>query len=395
MKVIYDKGAVVVPEGFLANALKSGIKTNGYDLALIAVKEKFDCVGVGTFTKNEAKAHPVLISLENLKNSKNKVRAVFINSGNANALNGAKGYRSLLRVLNKLAAKLGIDASQILPLSTGLIGTEYPEEKVKKSIEDLVGGLSSEKEQAELAAKAILTTDTKEKCGLYVGSGFKIGALAKGAAMLSPNMATMLSVITTDAKFTPSFLNLALKEAVNNSFNLINVDNSTSTNDSVILLSSMAKSNCSKKEFLDALTMVCKRLAYQMVKDAEGASKCVKLRILNAQNEKQAFALYKKVSSSMLVKCSLFGNDPYWGRILSELGSAQAGINLSTLRIYYDSHLVFKNGEPVVKNMEEAKNTMKKDEFVITCDLSLGDSQLEGYMCDLGFDYIKENMKTS
>ncbi len=247
----------------------------------------------------------------------------------------------------------------------------------------------------ENAAKAILTTDTKEKTATFEGeSGFRIGAIAKGAAMLAPAMATMLCVVTTDFRSDAENLNLALKLGIEDSFNSIVVDGCMSTNDTVLLLSSGSKEG-SFDEFKLGLGQVLKSLSDQMVKDAEGSTVFVNLKVKGAASKEQARTCARQVATSVLVRCSLNGRDPYWGRILSELGAARTGINQHKVSIFYGEIEVAREGAPFEHDAKSLKEYMERDEIEITADLKLGNFEAEITFCDISHAYIDENIGTS
>ncbi len=384
---------VTFPKGFKSSGIHSGIKEdNKLDLALIYMDEPVSPVAVGVFTSNEAKASPVLVSQLNLEASKNAARAIILNSGNANAGMGKKGFDDASLMVQKVSQSLDLDFRDVLVASTGLIGIPMPIDRIIESIPLLISELSSDWENS---AKAILTTDTKEKTATFEGeSGFRIGAIAKGAAMLAPALATMLCVVTTDFRSDAQNLDLALKLAVEDSFNSIVVDGCMSTNDTVLLLSSGSEEG-SFDEFRSGLGQVLKSLSNQMVKDAEGSTVFANLKVKGAASKEQARTCARQVATSVLVRCSLNGHDPYWGRILSELGAARTGIDQHKVSIFYGETEVARDGAPFAHDAKSLKMYMERDEIEITADLKLGYFEAEITFCDISHAYIDENIGTS
>jgi glutamate N-acetyltransferase/amino-acid N-acetyltransferase len=321
--------------------------------------------------------------------------AVILNSGNANAANGEKGMKHAKDMARFVAAELGVQEDTVLVCSTGLIGIPLDTTPIRLGVKDLVTGLSSDQDGANRSARAIMTTDTVPKTASHLGMGFSIGSIAKGAAMIAPNMATMLSVITTDAKLTTELAQSALSRAVEVSFNRLVIDGCTSTNDTVILLSSGLGVEPRSSVFTDALEGVCRSLADQMALDAEGAHKLVRIRVFGALDEEHALTLAKKAASSQLVQCSFYGSDPYWGRIASEFGSAGVDFDLDRLSVSYGGIEVASGGISIEFDAKALEQIMAKREIVIDCDLGLGAGSATVTTTDLSPEYIAENMRTS
>lgn len=408
--------SVTLVPGFAASAVSTGIRGDGVlDLALVAAVDDRRSVSskahagpsgtvvhavavpcAGVFTSNLAAAAPVQVSRKHLSRSKGRVAAVVLNSGNANAATGIAGMRDAERICDEVARFLGVDAGQVLACSTGLIGIPLDMERIMPAVPQLVPQLSGEPEASSRAARAIMTTDTVEKDVLVKADGFTVAGIAKGAAMLAPNMATMLALLTTDASAEPDLLAAALRAATESSFNQLSVDGCTSTNDAVIVMAS--GSSCrtvSVEELTDALSTACESLARQMARDAEGATKVVDVTVAGARSSEEAMAAARQVAGSLLVKCSLNGEDPYWGRVVSELGSAGVGFDIARVAISYGGTVVCRGGTAADHDSEAVRRHMAGTELEILCDLGIGDASASVVSCDLGHGYIDENRGTS
>lgn len=388
--------SVLFSQGFLASGFASGIKeSGGMDLSLVAVSGDEPATAAVTFTQNLSAAAPVQVSRDHFQRSGHKVSAVILSSGNANAATGAKGLSDANLMCDLVAAGLGIPSERVLVCSTGLIGIPMPTSKFQSGIPKLVNLLGGTPAHGLDAARAIMTTDTKEKLTSLQGSNFRIGGMAKGAAMLAPNMATMLAVLTTDAVISGEALGSSLKKAVDESFNRLVIDGCTSTNDTVICLSSGKGGEADLAEFQALLTKACRSLAMQMAMDAEGATKCVTVKVVGAVNDAEADKAARKVSASQLVQCSFYGADPYWGRLASELGSSGASFDLDRLQVRYGGTVVAREGVTVAFDSEELQEYMSERELEVVCDLGLGNGSAEIITTDLTPGYIAENMRTS
>ena len=381
---------MLVPQGFHFNAAKVGIKTPGrWDLGLIFSEVPASWAGV--FTQNDFKAAPVLLGLKRLRR-RQTARAVLINSGCANACTGEAGLQDAEDLLTSLAELLKLAPEEILPASTGVIGSRLPVEKIKASFTELTQGLSPEK--ALLVAQAMMTTDTFPKMVHRRLSGTKgpvtLLGLAKGAGMIAPNMATMLAFLLTDAELPSEALASALKEAVSQSFNRISVDSDTSTNDTVYLLANGLAGQVDRKAFQEALEEVCQELAYLIVKDGEGASKLVRIKVAGARSPEEAFRLAHSVADSPLVKTAFRGEDPNWGRILVALGKLGLGLDPEQVEVWL-------NGVPLVHRGQgtpyekEAQKEMSRPEFELQIHLGLGKAEAEVLTCDLSEEYVRIN----
>lgn len=387
---------VVYPRGFQANGISCGIKESGeLDLSLVVTSDLVAVPTAAVFTQNLAAAAPVQLSREHLRANGGMAVGVVASSGNANAATGERGLEAAKRITAALSSRLGCAPSDLLVCATGLIGIPFPLERVEEHVPQVSDGLSQEEETGLLAARALMTTDTFAKVEARELGGFRIGAMAKGAAMISPNMATMLAVITTDAVIESSRLHSALASAVELSFNRLTIDGCTSTNDTVIAMASGASGVSPGAEFEEAMYQVCQSLADKIGTDAEGASKLVRVTVSGARNDSQALAGARKIAESQLVKCSFLGEDPYWGRLASELGTASINFEIDRLSVSYQGVLVAKDGIslPVVDG--SLRGLMSKREIEVVCDLGLGSGSATVTTTDLGYGYIDENKGTS
>jgi glutamate N-acetyltransferase/amino-acid N-acetyltransferase len=390
--------SVTAPEGFVASGVPCGLKASGDpDLSLVATADGLAVPAAGVFTTNKAAAAPVEVSRSHLVATGGRAAAVILNSGNANAATGARGHAHAEQMCAVTAEELGAQASEVLVCSTGLIGIPLAIDKVVAGIASLVAARAPGPVAGEAAATAIMTTDTRSKQVVVPGRGFTVGGMAKGAAMLAPDMATMLAVLTTDAVVAPSTLRRALKDAVSRSFNQMTVDGCTSTNDTVIVLASARASEPTALELTDALWEACADLAGQMVADAEGGSKVVRVKVVGAATAEEAAAGARKIAQSQLVKCSFYGQDPYWGRVISELGSAAIAFDLDRVTVSYGGITVCRGGVEASdpRQAEALKAVMAGPSVELVADLRLGTGEAAMITCDLGHGYIDENMGTS
>jgi glutamate N-acetyltransferase/amino-acid N-acetyltransferase len=393
--------SVTVPSGFEAAGIACGIKAGGVpDLALVATTDRRAVTAAGVFTTNLATAAPVQISREHLRDG--KAAAVILNSGNANAATGEQGRRDARRMCELTARELGCAPADVLVCSTGLIGYPLPMDAIEAGIPKLVAALGSDEAAGQAAADAILTTDTVRKearVTVDIGGGSAtVAGLAKGAAMLSPAMATMLAVLTTDAAVDPGTLHRSLERAVDDSFNELTVDGCTSTNDTVLALASGSGAPATAGDlhaFTDALTAVCASLARQMATDAEGATKLVRITVRGARSRVEAQRAARAVADSQLVQCSLNGGDPYWGRVLSELGASGAFIDPERVDIAYNGVVACRAGVEAGPDPAALEQAMAAHDIEITCELSLGMGEATVFTTDLSHAYIDENRRTS
>jgi glutamate N-acetyltransferase/amino-acid N-acetyltransferase len=388
--------SVTAPKGFVAAGIAAGIKANGNpDLALVATDDAQPVTAAAVFTSNKATAAPVQTSRAHLQAADNKAAAVILNSGNANAATGYAGRKDAERMTALIAAELGCDTDHVLVCSTGLIGIPLDMAPIEQGIPTLVKARTAD--GGDAAATAIMTTDTHAKQVVVDNGGWTVGGMAKGAAMLAPNMATMLAVLTTDAAAEPAVLQQALKHAVDRSFNALSVDGCTSTNDTVIVLAN-GRSGITPDpaELQDALTTACQDLASQMAGDAEGATKVVRITVTGAATDAEAERGARKTAESQLVKCSFYGKDPYWGRVVSELGSAGIAFDPDKVRIDYGGITVCQNGTAApVSDPEALAAHMEQRHIDLHADLGIGDGTGVILTNDLTHAYVDENMGTS
>ena len=386
--------SVTAPHGFVAAGIACGIKDSGAsDLSLVATADAQPVTAAGVFTQNKAQAAPVLVSKAHLNVTGGRAAAVILNSGNANAATGSTGEANAEHMCSVTAKHLGCQPGHVLVCSTGLIGIPLPIDVIAAGIPDLVASRTSD--GGASAATAIMTTDTVRKETVVEGDGFTVGGMAKGAAMLAPNMATMLAVLTTDAEIDQAALHKALQRAVSLSFNTMSVDGCTSTNDTVLVLASGRAGPVNEADLADALKYACIGLAEQMVGDAEGATKVVRVRVTGAEDDEQAARAARKVAESQLVKCSWYGNDPYWGRIVSELGTAGVSFDPDRVSVAYGGTVVCRDGIAADHDSALLADVMEGRMLDVTADLGLGRGDATVLTNDLSHAYIDENMRTS
>ncbi len=387
---------VTGPRGFVAAGAACGIKESGApDLALVCTHDRRPVPAAAVFTTNKAKAAPVLVSRAHLDSTGGHAAAVVCSSGNANAQTGPAGRHAAERMCELIASGIGSSPEEVLVCQTGLIGIPFPIDRFESGFHGLVGSLDGSADAGRLAAVAMMTTDTVAKEVLIEGIGFSVGGMAKGAAMLSPNMATMLAVLTTDARCDAEALSRILANAVADSFNELTVDGCCSTNDTVVLLSSGLAGAVPDDTLDEAVTQACGHLAEAMVADAEGASKVARITVSGAATDAQAAQAARRVAQSMLVKCSLNGADPYWGRIVSELGSAGVDFDPDRVAVNYGGVTVCSQGIALGHDSAAVAKHLAGNRVEIGCDLDLGTGSASVLTCDLGHGYIDENRGTS
>jgi glutamate N-acetyltransferase/amino-acid N-acetyltransferase len=382
--------SVTAPEGFAAAGLHCGIKPSGNpDLALVVTENHRAVPAAAVFTQNLAAAGPVQVSKRHLRATAGYSAAVILNSGNANCATG-NDVEIAEEMCTLTALELRCRIEEVLVCSTGLIGVPLDIEPLRRGIPNITAALDTSWGRG--AARAIMTTDTVPKEVAVAGDGWTIGGMAKGAAMLAPNMATMLAVLTTDASIYPGELHALLDRAVSMTFNRIVVDGCTSTNDTVIVLANGLGGPADLDQFGNALAEACASLAMQMVRDAEGHTKVVTISVEQAATPHEAEIAARKLASSLLVKASFYGSDPYWGRVLSELGSCGVTLDIDEVTIAYDDILVSKGQAPTGA---DASEVVKNTEFTLTCRLGVGRHDYFLHTNDLSHAYIDENMETS
>ena len=388
--------SVTAPEGFVAVGGSAGIKAGGVpDVAVVATEDGHAVPAAGVFTANLAAAAPVHLSRAHLLATAGRAAGVILTSGNANAATGKPGLAAAESLCDEVAAGVGSWPAEILICQTGLIGIPFPLDVALPHVAGIVASRAPGAEAGAAAARAIMTTDTVPKEVVVRGAGFTVGAMAKGAAMLAPNMATMLALCTTDAAVDSETLQQALREAVHGSFNAMTVDGCTSTNDTVLVLASGRGASPTAGALTAALTEACASLARQMVDDAEGATKVSHIRVVGAESDAAAHAAARKVADSMLVQCSLNGEDPYWGRVVSELGSAGVSFDMETVSVAYGGVVVCAAGVAAAHDEAAVTAHLAGRYIEIVCDLGLGQGQAAVLGTDLGYGYIDENRTTS
>ncbi len=393
--------SVVAARGFDAAAAASGVKPGGaLDVALIATTDRQPVTAAGVFTSNRVASAPVLISRQHLADA--RAAGVVLNAGNANAATGETGREHAGRMCAATAAAIGCDEADVLVCSTGLIGVPLPVDLVETGIATAAAALADDAAAGRRAADAIRTTDTVAKEATATGGGFTVGGMAKGAAMLAPAMATMLAVVTTDAAVTAPALDSALGCAVHDTFNALIVDACMSTSDTVLVLANgraghppIEPSGPAFARFATALTEVCDQLAEAMAADAEGATKLARVVVQGAASPTEARLAARGVASSQLVQCSLYGADPYWGRVLSELGASGAVFDPERVDIAYNGITVCRDGVAVAHDDAALAAVMAQRDIEITCDLHAGTDHTAVRFTDLTHAYVDENRGTS
>ncbi|MER7643025.1 bifunctional glutamate N-acetyltransferase/amino-acid acetyltransferase ArgJ [Streptomyces sp. NPDC126522] len=378
--------SVTAAQGFTAAGIAAGIKENGNpDLALV-VNTGPRLAAAGVFTSNRVKAAPVLWSEQVLKGG--KVSAVVLNSGGANACTGPKGFQDTHATAEKVADTLGLNAAEVAVASTGLIGLLLPMDKLLPGVEAAAGQLSPH--GGEKAAIAIKTTDSVHKTAVVTSKdGWTVGGMAKGAGMLAPGLATMLVVLTTDADVESAVLDAALRAATRTTFDRVDSDGCMSTNDTVLLLASGASQvTPDQAEFAEAVRAVCDDLGQQLIRDAEGASKDIKVEVVNAASEDEAVEVGRSIARNNLLKCAIHGEDPNWGRVLSAIGTTKAAFEPDQLNVAINGVWVCKNGGV---GEDRDKVDMRYREVHIVADLAAGSETATIWTNDLTADYVHEN----
>jgi glutamate N-acetyltransferase/amino-acid N-acetyltransferase len=388
------------PAGFRAGGVTAGIKVSGRpDVALLLADQT--AVAAGCFTRNHVVAAPVIVGREHLLGG--RLRAIVINSGNANACTGQQGLKDARRMCALTADLVGCEAQQVLPSSTGIIGHVLPMDKVEAGIRSVAEEIGNSKEHSDRFMSAILTTDTRPKqAAVQVKIGKQqvtIAGVCKGAGMIGPRMgppqATMLAYLTTDADIPPARLQRAMTLAVNQSFNSVIVDDHASTNDTAIILASGRSSRVADagdvRKFTEALAEVTQSLAIQIAADGEGATKVVKIVVTNAGSDAAARAIARNIANSPLVKCAMHGNDPNWGRIVSAAGYAGVPFDPDRAMLTLQKTVVFRRGRPVDFDAAQVSKALDAKEVVVHLNCNQGDSEATIWTCDLSREYVAIN----
>ena len=382
---------VTVPRGFSAASTTAGIKPSGNpDMALVVNQgPRFDAAAV--FTRNRVVAAPVKVTQAALKDGNpNELKAAVFNAGNANACNGAQGMTDAKKMAEDTALALGVDVSDIAVCSTGLIGELMPMDKVHGGIDKLAKNLGTEQSHGAGAAAAIMTTDTVPKQTVVHGQGWTVGGMGKGVGMMAPSLATMLVCITTDAQASPASLDAALRKACDVTFNTLDVDGSTSTNDTVIVMANGASGvEPSQEELDEAILKACADLADQLQADAEGVTKRVKITVKGTGSDAQALNAARTLGRDNLFKCAMFGSDPNWGRVLAAVGMADAEMDPDNISVFF-------NNQPVCVESTGAPGAREVDlsgaDIDVLVDLGTGgEGTAFVRTTDLSHDYVEIN----
>jgi len=384
-KIIPIKNGFSNIKGIHCSGVNAGFKTEGYDVGYI--HSDVVCDLAYTFTTNKFQAAPIKYVLNN---NITKTNFLLLNSKNANALTGQKGIDDISELMKECHKKFENLTNPIMS-STGVIGVRLDKDKIKSAINSFVLETDTQK-----VSQAIMTTDSYPKTVTFKvildnDETFTISAIAKGAGMINPAMATMLCFVVTDANISDDMTEI-LQEVVNETFNAISVDGDTSTNDSCFLMTTR-EGAYNKTAFKEALKLTLQKLSFDILKDGEGANKLVAFEIKGAKNKDEAIKISQALSNSLLVKTALFGEDPNWGRIASTIGASGCECDENKLTISFENILVYDKGEIYFDEETENKaaQIMKKDEFRIICDLGLNDGQFTSYGCDLSYEYVKIN----
>jgi|BioPla2DNA2_1021312.scaffolds.fasta_scaffold31321_2 glutamate N-acetyltransferase/amino-acid N-acetyltransferase len=397
-----NKNGLTMVKGFKYAGINAGGDSNKKNIGLVysTVEETY---GVAVYTKSDVKAAPVIISMNNDK-ATTKKRAVLINSGNANAFTGKRGFCDAENCVSEVSKLLGIKQDEVYIGSTGIIGRKLEADNILSGIGKAVEELEEGENKAIDFIEAIMTTDTKVKQASISfeigGKTINIASCVKGAGMIMPNMATMLCLITTDANITPDMMSKALKESVEHTFNCITIDGDTSTNDSIFLLSNGIARNTvidsdgeDFKIFAKHLHILMEHMAKEVVNDGEGVTKFITIDIVNTPTKKQAKKIAFSIGNSPLVKTTFYGNQLNWGRLMMAVGKAQTGLNCEIVDVYINKYKVVEDGEPALSSEEfkKAEQSLTDRNIDILIDFKQGTEKIRIWTCDYSLDYIKIN----
>jgi len=394
---VEPEGTVTTPKGFLAGAAKVGVRSDWDKLDVGLVYSEAPCVAAGVYTRNALKGASLLVSMEHL--AKGSAQAIVANSGCANCSVGKRGIDDAIKMAQLAGAKFGIDPHEVVVASTGVIGTFLPMDRIAGGIEKIAvspdGGMDF--------ARAIMTTDTRPKHYAVRCGSWSMGGVVKGVGMIHPNMATMLCFITTDAAVAQPFLASALKDAVDDSFNMIDIDNDTSPDDTVVVMANglaggeaIDGGHSDADSFRAALRTVCKELAKQMVGDAEGATKIIEARVEEAASREDARKAAREIVMSLGVKTAIYGHDPNWGRIISAVGNSGAAMKEETMALYLTGPdgqelCLFRDGVPQKVEASTAKACLAPREVRLRVTLGLGDDEATAWGSDLTEEFVRLN----
>jgi glutamate N-acetyltransferase / amino-acid N-acetyltransferase len=394
--VIIEEGSVTLPKGYKAGGMHCGVKRKRPDLGYIV--SEVPAITAGVYTTNIFQAAPLLVTQESIA-KENKIQAIIVNSGNANACTGEQGLKDAFEMQKDFAGELGIQEHLVAVTSTGVIGELLPMDKVKSGIKQI---LNKENENETNFMNAILTTDT---CVKHIavqmkidGKTVSIGGASKGSGMIHPNMATMLGFVTTDANIDQEDLLAALRDVTNHTFNMITVDGDTSTNDMVLVMANgLAENNQLTQNhpewnvFKQGLKIVCESLAKKIARDGEGATKLVEVQVNGAYSQNAASAVGKAIISSNLVKTAIYGTDPNWGRIVTAIGYSGVPVEPNAVKVSIGPFTVFENGLPSNFVEEEVKEYLESENVKLSVELNQGKYSATAWGCDLTYDYVKIN----
>ncbi len=392
-------GCIIAPRGFQAGATYCGIKTAKDSLDLGIILSEHPSTGAALFTTNQIYAAPVKLSRKNVQ--KGHIRAFVINSGNANACTGAQGYKDAEEMARIAAKYLKISGDEILVASTGIIGRPLPMDKISSGIRSAVASLGNTPAHGNDMARAIMTTDTKQKeiaVRLKIhNNDVTIGGITKGAGMIAPNLATMLCFLTTDVSMPASLLNECLRNSVESSFNRITIDGHVSTNDTIAIMANGASgvnipaNNNDLQAFQRGLDYVTGYLAKAIVMDGEGATKFIQIDVIGTRSRNDATKIARSIADSPLVKTALNGEDPNWGRIVSAAGYAGVELDESKTTLYINNILIFAKGMSTQCDLNTLSASMKDRNIMIRLELGLGDCKDTVWTCDLSHEYVTIN----
>ena len=391
---VVESGTITSPQGFTAGATYAGLKTFAEDkLDLGIIVSEVPCISAGVFTTSTIKSPTVTVNQTHLKQAKPK--AIIVNAGIANACVGEQGYKDAEEMASIAGEILGANANEILVCSTGVIGVELP----MSLIRDSVNNIAISKEGAHQVARAMMTTDTRPKeiavsCEID-GKLVQIGGVAKGSGMIHPNMATMLSFITTDAAVEQDFLEHCLKQVADSSYNMLTIDGDTSTNDTVLVLANGLAENKpiaigteDAQTFHSALLELAILLTRELARDGEGASRLLTIEIEGANNTSSARQAARTIASSSLVKSAVYGSDPNWGRVLAALGRSGIETDESKIDLFVNGVCIMESGTPIPFHKEAVVVLMKGPEVIFKLQLNSGDASATAWGCDLTQEYV-------